>query len=185
MKRIFTPVGKKTILIVDDDGLAIHIYREKLQGHGFKVEVVGDGATALQTLKKDVVDLVILDLCLPGISAVELIKNIRSDSDMQSLPVIAFSNPYLSNLTRAGLEAGATKCVAKADGTPEQLLELVRELGVGATSTVVVSSVVGTLEADQEKLAATLLINGPEALAKLRASHQVFARAEAGDSREV
>jgi DNA-binding response OmpR family regulator len=182
MKRVFTPVKKKIVLIVDDDRLAVHIYRDKFETQGFKVEVARDANSALQTLKKDVADLVILDLCLPGINAVELIKNIRSDSDMQSLPVIAFSNPYLSNLTRTGVEAGATKCVAKVDSTPEQIFELVSKLGVSAISKVVVSDVVGTLEANQEKLAGTLLINGPETLAKLRASHQGLARAEQEDS---
>src|ERR1700737_1738293 len=90
MKRVFTPVKKKMVLIVDDDRLAVHIYREKFETQGFKVEVARDANSALPTLKKDGVDLVILDLCLPGINSVELIKNIRSDSDMQSLPVIAF-----------------------------------------------------------------------------------------------
>ena len=185
MKRVFTPVKKKMVLIVDDDRLAVHIYRDKFEMQGFNVEVARDADSALQTLKKDVADLVILDLCLPGIHAVELIKNIRSDSDMQSLPIIAFSNPYLTNLTRAGVEAGATKCVAKVDSTPEQIFELVSELGVSSISKVVVSGVVGTLEANQEKLAATPLINRPETLAKLRASHQGFARAKQEDSRRA
>src|SRR6267143_2623889 len=102
MKRIFTPAKRKSILIVDDDQFATQIYREKLEAQGFKVEVPRDFDSTLQTLKKEVVDLLILDLCLPGINVVELIKNIRSDS-AQSLPIIAFSNPYLSNLTRAAV----------------------------------------------------------------------------------
>src|SRR5437762_8053775 len=124
MKKIFTPAKKKSILIVDDDQFATHICREKLEAQGFKVEVTRDFDSTLQTLKKGVVGLVILDLCLPGINVVELIKNIRSDSATQSLPIIAFSNPYLSNLTRAAMEAGATKFVAKVDITPEQIIEL-------------------------------------------------------------
>src|SRR5260370_27529166 len=151
MKRIFTPAKKKSILIVDEDQFATHIC-EKLEAQGFKVEVTRDFDSTLQTLKKDVVNLVILDLCLPGINVVELIKNIRSDSAMQSLPIIAFSNPYLSNLTRAAVEAGATKSVAKVDNTPEQIIELMRELGVSATSRVRVSGAGGGLEANQEKL---------------------------------
>ena len=134
MKRIFTPAKKKSILIVDDDQFTTHIYREKLEAQGFKVEVTRDFDSKLQTLKKEVVDLLILDLCLPGINVVELIKNIRSDSATQSFPIIAFSNPYLSNLTRAAVEAGATKFVAKVDNTPEQMIELLRELGLNATS---------------------------------------------------
>ena len=184
MKKIFTPAKKKSILIVDDDQFATHIYREKLEAQGFKVEVTRDFDSTLQTLKKGVVGLVILDLCLPGINVVELIKNIRSDSATQSLPIIAFSNPYLSNLTRAAMEAGATKFVAKVDITPEQIIELVRELGVNATSRGA-SGVIEGLEPNQEKVASKLSVNRPEILAKLRASYQNFTRTEREDLRRV
>ena len=185
MKRIFTPAKKKSILIVDDDQFTTLIYREKLEAQGFKLEVTRDFDSTLQTLKKEVVDLLILDLCLPGINVVELIKNIRSDSATQSLPIIAFSNPYLSNLTRAAVEAGATKFVAKADNTPEQMIELLRELGLNATSGVGVSGMVEALEENQEKLASKLSINRPETLAKLRASYQNFTRTEREDLRRA
>jgi CheY-like chemotaxis protein len=185
MKKIFTPAKKKSILIVDDDQFATHIFQQKLEAQGFKVEVTRDFDSTLQTLKKGVVGLVILDLCLPGIKMVELIKNIRSESAMQSLPIIAFSNPYLSNLTRAAAEAGATKFVAKVDNTPEQLIELVRELGVSGTSRVGVSGAIEGLEANQEKLASKLSINRPDILAKLRASYQNFTRTGREDLRRV
>jgi DNA-binding response OmpR family regulator len=185
MKKIFTPAKKKSILMVDDDQFATHIYQEKLEAQGFKVEVTRDFDSTLQALKKEVVDLVILDLCLPGINVVELIKNIRSESAMPSSPIIAFSNPYLSNLTRAAVEAGATKFVAKIDNTPEQIIELMRELGVSATSRVRVSGAIEELRANQEKLASKLLINRPEALAKLRASYQNFTRTEREDLRRT
>jgi CheY-like chemotaxis protein len=129
---------------------------------------------------------VILDLCLPGINVVELIKNIRSEPATQSLPIIAFSNPYLSNLTRAAGEAGATKFVAKVDNTPEQVIELMRQLGVSATSRVGVSGgAIEEQEANQEKLTSKLLINRPEILAKLRASYQNFTRTGREDLRRV
>src|SRR3989440_2045294 len=185
MKRIFTPAKKKSILIVDDDQFATQIYREKLEAQGFKVEVTRDFDSTLQTLKKEVVDLLILDLCLPGINVVELIKNIRSESATQSLPIIVFSNPYLSNLTRAAVEAGATKFVAKSDNTPEQIIELLPELGVSVTSRIGVSGVIEALEANQEKPASKLLINRAETLAKLRASYQNFTRTEREDLRRT
>src|SRR5207253_9685198 len=105
----------------------------KLEAQGLKVEVTRDFDSTLQTLKKEVFDLLILDLCLPGLNVVELIKNIRSESATQSLPIIVFANPYLGNLTRAAVEEGATKFIAKVDNTPEQMIELLRELGVSAS----------------------------------------------------
>src|SRR5438552_16949929 len=168
MKKIFTPAKKKSILIVDDDQFATHICREKLEAQGFKGEVTRDFDSKLQTLKKGVVGLVILDLCLPGINVVELIKNIRSDSATQSLPIIAFSNPYLSNLTRAAMEAGATKFVAKVDITPQQIIELVRELGVNATSRCGTSGGIEGLEANQERVTSRLRVNRAEIVEELR-----------------
>jgi CheY-like chemotaxis protein len=197
MKRIYQPVKKKTILIVDDDQVAVHMYQEKFQSEGFKVEVAGNGHNAMQRLKTDPVDLVIFDSCLPGMDAVEVLQDIRSEFDMQALPVIVFLNAYLGGLARAALEAGATRCITKVDSTPGQLLDLVRELldvdhsiALGATSDVVDNNASGTLAAQsqteiQEALVATLLSNAPETLARLRAGHQAFAKAEQEDLRRT
>lgn len=185
MKRVFTPTKKKTILILDDDQPVSEGYREKLQAQGFKVELTAAFDTTLQFFKKTAVDLAILDLCLPGINVVELIKNIRSDSGIPSTPIIAFSNPYLGTLTQAAVEAGATKSVAKVDTTPERLLEFVRELGVNARPKVGGRGAVEALEANQEKPPSNLLINRSEIMAKLRASYQNFTRAEREDLRRT
>ncbi len=185
MKRVFTPSKKKTILILDDDQPASQGYREKLQAQGFKVELTAAFDATLQVFKNTAVDLAILDLCLPGINVVELIKNIRSDSGIPSTPIIAFSNPYLGTLTQAAVEAGATKCVAQVDTTPERLLELVRELGVSASPKVGGRSAVEALEGNQEKPSSNLLINRSQIMAKLRASYQNFTRTEREDLRRA
>ena len=185
MKRVFTPTKRKTILILDDDQPVSEGYREKLQAQGFKVELTAAFDTTLQFFKKTAVDLAILDLCLPGINVVELIKNIRSDSGIPSTPIIAFSNPYLGTFTQAAVEAGATKSVPKVDTTPERLLEFVRELGVNASPKVGGRGAVEALEANQEKPPSNLLINRSEIMAKLRASYQNFTRAEREDLRRT
>ena len=185
MKRVFTPSKKKTILILDDDQPASQAYREQLQAQGFKVELTAAFDATLQVFKNTAVDLAILDLCLPGINVVELIKNIRSDSGIPSTPIIAFSNPYLGTLTQAAVEAGATKCVAQVDTTPERLLELVRELGVSARPKVGGRSAVKALEGNQEKPSSNLLINRSQIMAKLRASYQNFTRTEREDLRRA
>ncbi|MGB9317093.1 MAG: response regulator, partial [Pseudolabrys sp.] len=185
MKRVFTPTKRKTILILDDDQPVSEGYREKLQAQGFKVELTTAFDTTLQFFKKTAVDLAILDLCLPGINVVELIKNIRSDSGIPSTPIIAFSNPYLGTFTQAAVEAGATKSVPKVDTTPERLLEFVRELGVSASPKVGGRGAVEALEANQEKPPSNLLINRSQIMAKLRASYQNFTRTERKDLRRA
>jgi CheY-like chemotaxis protein len=185
MKKVFTPTKKKTILILDDDQPANQGFREKLQRQGFKIELTSAFDTTLQILKSTTVDLAILDLCLPGINVVELIKNVRSDSGIPSIPIIAFSNPFLSTLTQAAVEAGATKSVAKVDTTPARLLELLRELGVSTNPKVGSRRAAGALEANHEKPSSNLLINKSQIVAKLRASYQNFTRTEREDLRRA
>jgi CheY-like chemotaxis protein len=183
IKRIYTPVKKKTVLIVDDDRIGAHMFQTKFQSHGFSVEVACDAADAMQRLKNDPVDLVILDLCLPGMDGVEVLKDIRSQFAPEILPIVVFSNPFLTSLARAASEAGATKCVTKVESTPEEMLALVREL-------LVIHSSTGTSAAPPERrlqktLVASFLTTAPETLAKLRAAHQAFARTEAEDLRQA
>ena len=184
MKKVFTPVKKKTILIIDDDQVGVHLYREKFQRHGFKVEVAENANSALQRIRKEPVALVIFDLCLPEMNGVEVLRDLRAEVNMQALPIIGFSNSYLGNLERSALEAGATKCVAKIDSTPSQMMGLVRELLGGGPSNADATGAESE-RAIQEKLVTLVLTNAPETLAKLRASHQAFAKAEQEDLRQA
>ena len=71
-------------------------------------------------------DAVILDLMLPKMTGVEVMKQIRTEPDFKELPVIAFSNTYLTNMVQDAWKAGATKCLSKANCTPKQVIEAVR-----------------------------------------------------------
>src|ERR1700731_4218153 len=110
MKRTYTPAKPKKILIVDDDETVANTYRNKLQSERFKVDVATSGEEALQSLKKEPVDLVIIDFSLPGMNASEILKTIRSQVGSKALPIIVFTNFYLPGAVQAASEAGATRC---------------------------------------------------------------------------
>jgi DNA-binding response OmpR family regulator len=118
----------KKVLIIEDDQLVANIYRNKLAVDGFQVEVANNGETGLALVKSYRPDAVILDLILPKLSGVELMKLIRSEADFQTLPLIVFSNTYLSTLVQEAWKAGATKCLSKANRTPKQVIEVVRSV---------------------------------------------------------
>jgi CheY-like chemotaxis protein/HPt (histidine-containing phosphotransfer) domain-containing protein len=71
---------------------------------------------------------VILDLMLPRISGLDLLKKIRGKAEFRQLPIIVFSNTYLSNMVQEAWKAGATKCLSKANCTPKQVMEVVQSL---------------------------------------------------------
>ena len=116
----------KKILIVEDDLLVANIYRNKFAVEGYRVETAPDGLVGLETVRSFRPDAVILDLMLPKMNGVELMKKIRSEPDFKKLPVIVFSNTYMTNMVQEAWKAGATKCLSKANCTPKLLIEVVR-----------------------------------------------------------
>src|SRR5258706_9116654 len=124
----------KKILIVEDDQIVANIYRNKFSVDGFQVEIALDGQLGLEMVRSFRPDAVILDLMLPKMTGVELMKKIRLEQDFQQLPVIVFSNTYLTNMVQEAWKAGATKCLSKANCTPKQVIEVVRN-AITATAT--------------------------------------------------
>lgn len=116
----------KKVLIIEDDQIVANIYRNKFAVEGYQVEVALDGEAGLNMIRNFRPDAVILDLMLPKITGVELMKKIRAEKDFEKLPLIVFSNTYLSNMVQEAWKAGATKCLSKAACTPRQVLDVLR-----------------------------------------------------------
>jgi len=116
----------KKVLIVEDDQIVANIYRNKLAVEGYKVEVALDGAVGREMVKSFRPDVIVLDLMLPKVTGLELMKEIRAEPDMEKVPLIVFSNTYLTNMVQEAWKAGATKCLSKANCTPRHVLEVIR-----------------------------------------------------------
>jgi DNA-binding response OmpR family regulator len=114
------------ILIVEDDQIVANIYRNKFTVEGFQVEVARDGEAGLSMVRSFRPDAMVLDLMLPKVTGVELMKRLRAESEFAKLPVIVFSNTYMTNMVQEAWKAGATKCLSKANCTPQQVLETIR-----------------------------------------------------------
>jgi CheY-like chemotaxis protein len=84
---------KKAILVVDDELDFLKVIRMRLEANGYTVVTAVDGKEALDKIKKYKVDAVLLDILMPGMNGLEVLKKIRKDH--KSLPVFiitAFSN---------------------------------------------------------------------------------------------
>jgi DNA-binding response OmpR family regulator len=124
----------KKILIIEDDQIVANIYRNKFSVEGFQVEIAHDGPAGLECIHNFKPDAVILDLMLPKMTGVDLMKKVRGEADFQKLPIIVFSNTYLTNMVQEAWKAGATKCLSKANCSPKQLLDVVRSMISNGTS---------------------------------------------------
>lgn len=117
--------GKK-ILIVEDDAIIADLYQRKFASEQFTVELAGDGTTAMESLKSHQPDVVLLDLQLPQVNGIEVLKFIRATPELRALPVVVFTNAYLGNMVQSAWKAGANRCLTKAICTPRQVVDVVK-----------------------------------------------------------
>ncbi len=116
----------KKILIIEDNQIVANVYRNKLAVEGYQAEIALDGETGLKIMRTFQPDIMILDLMLPKMSGVDVIKEVRGEADFAKLPIIVFSNTYLTNLIQEAWKAGANKCLSKASCSPQEILDVVR-----------------------------------------------------------
>src|SRR5437899_390404 len=108
---------RKKILIVEDDQAFANVYRNKLVHEGFEAEAIYDGEKGLALLGSYEPDAVLLDLMLPKVSGLDVIKQIRAQPRFANMPIIVFTNTYLTSMVQDAWKAGATKCLTKASCT--------------------------------------------------------------------
>lgn len=115
----------QTIVIIDDNQVVGSIYRSKLRAEGFIADVAASGEAGLDMVRRLSPDLVLLDLMLPQISGVDVLKAIRGDVQLRATPVIVFSNSYDDSLVQEAWSAGATQVLSKATHNPKQVVAAV------------------------------------------------------------
>jgi two-component system KDP operon response regulator KdpE len=108
-------------LVVDDDAQIVRAVRTSLTARGYQVRTAGNGETALETLSTEATDLVILDLNLPGIDGGEVIRRLRTFSEV---PVLVLSVRESQNEKIAALDAGADDYVTKPFSIGELLARM-------------------------------------------------------------
>ncbi|MFN3739971.1 MAG: response regulator [Thermodesulfovibrionales bacterium] len=117
----------KKILIVDDEKDLVELVSYNLRKEGFSTEASYDGADALLKLRKDSFDLIVLDLMLPGIDGLEILRLIRADSRLSHLPVLLLTAKTEEIDRVIGLEMGADDYVTKPF-SPRELIARVKAL---------------------------------------------------------
>ena len=134
------------MLIIDDDRELGEMLKEYLQPEQFVVDACLSGEDGIETLRGGNHDIVILDIMLPGMNGLEVLKQIREMSDIPTIMLTAKGDDVDRIL---GLELGADDYLAKPFNPRELLARLKATLRRSPTSTTVVSRLeVGAIELD-------------------------------------
>ena len=116
--------ANRSILFVEDDAVVLTTYRNLLQREGYKIESAVDGLEALKALSQATPDLIVLDLMLPKFDGADVLKFIRADPRLKTIPIIIFSNAQVTDFT----EDAITKHLRKTDCTPSILLQTIQNM---------------------------------------------------------
>ena len=111
-----------TVLVVDDEPKIVQLARDYLEHAGFAVLTAGDGPSALQSARVRRPDLIVLDLGLPGLDGLEVMRSIRASG---STPIVVLTARDTELDKLLGLELGADDYVTKPF-SPRELVARVR-----------------------------------------------------------
>ncbi|HYV15600.1 MAG TPA: response regulator [Conexibacter sp.] len=117
------------VLVVDDQFTVRELQRSILEAAGYRVATANDGVDALQQLTADAeIQLVVTDLEMPEMGGLELLRRVRKDPALVSLPVVVVTSLAGEDDRRRGLEAGADAYVTKDRFDQRALLDTVERL---------------------------------------------------------
>jgi len=100
-------------MVVDDEPMARDLLRLMLERAGFRVSEARDGFDALEKVKQNLPDIVILDVMMPGMDGVSVCRALSSDDATAHVPIIMLSAKTHASSIQEGLDAGAKRYLSK------------------------------------------------------------------------
>lgn len=121
-----TASGKK-ILLIEDETFISELYVRALRNNGYDAKVIIDGKVALEEAKKNIYDIILLDIMLPNMTGTDILHELRSISDFKS-KIIITTNLELGEEGRMKIETQADGYLVKADITPKELVAFLDQM---------------------------------------------------------
>jgi CheY-like chemotaxis protein len=121
--------GPQRILFIEDDRFIADMYRMGLEGGGWDIEVAYDGEEGLRRALEDPPSLILLDLLLPRLDGIEVLRRLRMDPNTSRIPVLIVSNASgLGGRDEEARRLGINDWMVKANTTPAALAKRVSRI---------------------------------------------------------
>lgn len=116
----------KKILLVEDEDFIRELYVRQLTKAGFEVKSAIDGQSGLNTLSAETFDLLLLDIMLPGMNGLQLLREFKTKNPNSRMVTILLTNLGQEAIIKEGFELGAQAYLIKASYTPDQVVTEVK-----------------------------------------------------------
>jgi DNA-binding response OmpR family regulator len=118
-------VPKKTILVIEDDKFISSMYTHKFMEAGFSVLTSYNGIDGVAAARQCLPDAILLDVLLPELNGLEVLKHLRAETKLSRVPIILLSNISNPDEAERGHSLGATDYLIKAYYTPSEIVQRV------------------------------------------------------------
>ena len=107
---------QKTVMIIEDETDAAELFAEMMRVNGFRVIKMFSSTPAISLISQEKPDVILLDIMMPDISGLEVLRFMRREPELAKIPVIVVSAKSMPNDIKIGLEAGASMYLTKPVG---------------------------------------------------------------------
>ncbi len=111
------------ILLVEDDPFIADIYKKKFESSGFEVLNITNGRSALKAIDEQRFDIILLDLVIPEMSGLDVLRELRGPRYPTGLPIVIFSNLSNPEDRELAVQLGANGFIPKTDFSPSQVVD--------------------------------------------------------------
>ena len=122
-----TMIANKRVLLAEDDRFLRRACETSLRERGFTVATAADGEEALRSARAERPDLIVLDMLMPKLSGLDVLRAVRSDASTRSVPVLMMCSSDSDQDMQALARMGANGCLVKARLSLQELGDHVSE----------------------------------------------------------
>jgi CheY-like chemotaxis protein len=119
------------LLIIEDDELILRMYQKIFGSEDYAVETAVDGEEGLAKAIATLPNLILLDIMMPKLNGLEMLKRLKSTPNIAKIPVVILSNLTATVDIEAALQEGAVRYISKSDYKPKEIFDIVKEILAG------------------------------------------------------
>lgn len=123
MDQINTP--KKVILLIEDDAFLVEFYENAFRLQDIEILVARDGEQGLKEIREQKPDFVILDILMPKIDGLTMLKQVREDDELKNTPVMIVSNWNIPEYKKIAENLGVVDYILKIEADPMEIVKRV------------------------------------------------------------
>ncbi|HUI90070.1 MAG TPA: response regulator [Anaerolineales bacterium] len=110
---------QKTVMIIEDEPDAAELFAEMMRVSGFHVIKSSSSVSAMNLIDQQKPDVIILDIMMPEVSGLDILRDMRGNADLSQIPVVVVSAKGTPSDVREGLASGASVYLTKPVGFAE------------------------------------------------------------------